>query len=633
MLLLLINPDIQQQQLIEEKPKLNILVDQSASIHHLKKTDSVQEFLKNISNEADLINKFDVNFYGFSEGLSALNIDSLSFVGQQTDIFSSLKAVDQLNKETTGATVLVSDGNQNFGEDYQYFSMNANSSILPIIVGDTISGTDVYINQVNVNKYAFKGNQFPVELIVNYKGNRPITTNIKIVSAGKIVATQSFKLNQAENSKRINLLLSAIRVGTQIYTVQLDSVKGEKNHFNNSEQFAVEVIDETSEVLLVSSILHPDIGALKESIESNKQRKVKIAYIDDIKNIKLSDFQLIIIYNPNESFTSVFSEIKKLQLNTFVITGGFSNWNSLNKMDFVLRGRSSRLMKEVLPQYNDAYTPFQFENIQFDKFPPLESNTEMVTVDGTKLETLLFVKNKEVPQNLPLLATYELGESRHAVLTGQNIWKWRAQSFMLSKTFEDFDTFLGKLVQYLSSSTKKERLSYEVSSFYKQNEPVSITAQYFDKNFQFAEGAQLFINMVNSNSEEKIEAQMISNSNYYKSQFENLSPGEYNFQIHEKSSGIIRKGAFTVVEYNAEEQRITANWDKMQSLAQVNNQKVFFLKDYKTLKNELMLDKQYVTVQKSRQKTVSLIDWKILLGLLILSLSAEWFTRKYFGLI
>ena len=48
---------------------------------------------------------------------------------------------------------------------------------------------------------------------------------------------------------------------------------------------------------------------------------------------------------------------------------------------------------------------------------------------------------------------------------------------------------------------------------------------------------------------------------------------------------------------------------------------------------KLLEDDRFVSVQKSEQKVVPLIDWKYLLALIAVLLSLEWFIRKYNGLI
>ena len=54
--------------------------------------------------------------------------------------------------------------------------------------------------------------------------------------------------------------------------------------------------------------------------------------------------------------------------------------------------------------------------------------------------------------------------------------------------------------------------------------------------------------------------------------------------------------------------------------------------------NELLLEKllsddRFHQIQKSEQKIVPLVDWKYLLVLIVLTLTFEWFIRKYNGLI
>ena len=126
---------------------------------------------------------------------------------------------------------------------------------------------------------------------------------------------------------------------------------------------------------------------------------------------------------------------------------------------------------------------------------------------------------------------------------------------------------------------------------------------------------------------------MLPNSNFYGVEIKDLAPGEYQFNIREGSSGIQKKGSFTVLEFNVEQQHTSANFTKLDFLAKNNQGQLYFLDQQKDLITNLIQDKRFVSVQKSREKTVPLIDWKYLLILLMLSLSAEWFTRKYFGLI
>ncbi len=82
--------------------------------------------------------------------------------------------------------------------------------------------------------------------------------------------------------------------------------------------------------MILTSVLHPDIGALKKSIESNKQRSVDVLLIDKFKN-QINDYQLVILYQPNNKFNNIFNELKQDNSNYFLISGANTDWNFINK--------------------------------------------------------------------------------------------------------------------------------------------------------------------------------------------------------------------------------------------------------------------------------------------------------------
>ncbi|MGB5463520.1 MAG: VWA domain-containing protein, partial [Aureibaculum sp.] len=82
-----------------------------------------------------------------------------------------------------------------------------------------------------------------------------------------------------------------------------------------------------------------------------------------------------------------------------------------------------------------------------------------------------------------------------------------------------------------------------------------------------------------------------------------------------------------------EQQFTTANVKDLKGIAEASGGSYFFIDKTNDLIETLLSDKRYTTVQKSTEKTVSLIDWKLLLGIVLFLLSLEWFLRKYRGLI
>lgn len=633
LLLLIINPKINKTELELEKPELIIAVDGSSSIKELDKADSVVTFSKTLLASKELQEKFAVSEYVFTDELVQKSSEKLSFTGKRTNIQNALNSIKNIINTKPAAILLVTDGNTTYGQDYEYVKLKENSTLFPIIVGDTTRFLDISISALNVNRYAFLNNKFPVEIILNYTGKIPVQASFEIRSGKNTVFNKTINFSETKTSEIITTNLTANQIGTKLYEASVTSAEKEKNTFNNSRKFAVEVIDEKTNILLLSDIAHPDLGALKKAIEKNEQRHVEIASINNYNNLEITDFELFILYQPNNKFNKVFEDISTQKLNTFIITGSKTDWNFLNNSQSYFQQDISGQVQDMFPVYNDNFLQFQFEDIGFSKFPPLENSFGKLNITSENSNILLFQKVEGLTTNSPLLAIFQNNETKTGVLFGENIWKWRAEIYRLNESFETFDNFIGKYIQYLSSSKKRDRLTVENEPFYLENERIAISAQYFDENYVFKPDATINISVINTESNKKVEAQMLPRTNFYSAEFENLQAGEYNFSVKEVNSGILRTGKFSVLEFNVEQQFSSADYRKMNYLAQNNSSELFMLNEQKRLIAKLLEDNRFLPVQKIHEKNVPLINWKFLLLLLVLSLSAEWFTRKYFGLI
>ena len=632
-LLLLINPTIKQLELEVVKPDLFLAVDQSASIRHLEVNDSVRDLASSLQNHPELNERFNVQLYGFGRDINRIESDTFSFEKQQSNISMALKGLSKLSTGKS-AILLLSDGNQTVGEDFQYFNPGNSVSVFPVVTGDTTAQEDLSITRLNVNKYAFLNNQFPVETIVNYSGDENVRTTFSIKAGNSVVFSKEFNFDSENRSAVVTTNLPASGLGTRIYEVEITPLDDEKNKVNNSYRFGIEVIDERTTVLILSAISHPDLGMFKKSIEQNEQREATIEYITNLDKINLSDFQLVILYQPNNRFKVAIEKIEELNLNFLLVTGTETDWNFVNNIqgDFVkdISGQT----QEFFPVYNPNYSRFQFEDIGFENYPPLLGIFGSLTFTANGADFLLYQQLEGIETDAPLLATYEDGEQvKRGVLFGEGIWKWRAQSFVEYGSFEEFDNFIGKLTQFLSATQKRDRLTFEAEPFYPENEEVVISARYYDETYTFDPEGELKIQLKNKNTDGVLEAQLLLNNNRYEVSLDNLEPGDYNFTINEENSGLSRSGSFSIIEYNIEQQFSSANLSKMKFLAENNSSPLYFLNQSEEIVEGLLQDDRFIPIQKSHEKTVPLISWKFLLILLVLSLSAEWFTRKYFGLI
>lgn len=628
-LLLLINPKFESKTFYDEKPTLVIAVDNSESVSYLEQDQNAKKTYQLLNGNSEIQKRFNVKTFSFGKALSAL--DSLNFSEQQSNISSALKQIGEVYSNQVAPIILLSDGNQTYGADYSFINNAVKQPIYPVILGDSTIYTDVSIKQLNVNRYVFLKNKFPVEVIANYSGNEAVNTELKIWFGNSLVFRKPIQFSAEKTSEIVSTTLLANSVGVKTYRVELTPLNQEKNTVNNTKNFGVEVIDQKTNIALVSDILHPDLGALKKSIESNEQRSVSILKPNDYLS-KINDFQLVIIYQPNNRFNEVLSSISDENLNSFIISGNTTNFSLLNNLQAAFRQTVTNQSEDYQPQLNRNYSTFIIDNLTFEDYPPLQS--EFGEIEFSVPNDVILSKSVNgIDTNQPMLSTFEVGNTKHALLSGEGIWRWRAQSYLESESFNDFDNFISKLVQYLSTNKKRSRLNIDYKSFYNGNDDVIISAQYFNKNYEFDNSAALTIVLKNKDDNSIREVPLLLNNENYSVDLSGIAAGSYDFTIKHNTEAVAASGSFEVLEYNVEQQFLNADIEKLQTVANSSSGKAYFGSNYNELIEELLEDNRYATIQKSTKNIVPLIDWKYLLGIIALSLFAEWFIRKYNGLI
>ncbi len=626
-LLLLINPIISRSTFEIIKTPLPIVVDNSSSIIDLKAKETTLELYKKLSQNKDLQEKFEVQSYRFDSDFQ--QSEEFDFKGNQTNIDEVAQNLKSIYKNTNFPTVLITDGNQTSGNDYVY-SFDKNYKVYPLVVGDTTKFLDLKVTQLNVNKYAFQKNKFPVEVFLQYSGNKSINADFSISQGNSILSKQSVSFSSSKKTAIINVLLPADKVGLQVFKATISSKENEKNTYNNTKNFAVEVIDQKTNIAIVSAINHPDIGALKRAIESNAQRKVTVVKPNEIKLLK--NYNILILYQPTPEFKSVFESNKLASINTFIITGNNTDFNFLNQQQTNLVFKMSAQKEDYLAEFNSQFNLFAIDNLGFENFPPLQNAFGTVTTNGN-VSTLLSSKIRNMATNSPLLAFAENQGKRSAFLLGENSWKWRLQSHVDNQSFEKFDVFVDKIIQFLASNNSKKSLVVNHENFYNSGESIEISAQYFNKNYEFDEKARLTISVTNSKTKQTKNYDLLKRNNSFKVNLDGLLAGQYNFSVKELNSKTTYSSHFEILDFNIEKQFVNPDVEKLNQLAQQTQAKVHYPNQVDALIKTLLENENYKAIQKAVVTKTPLIDWIWLLIFIAISLSAEWFIRKYHGML
>ena len=627
--LLLINPKITKEQYSLERANLIILADNTSSIGQENGVNQLLNAKKLIKENTNISEKFIVSEYVFGNELNSL--DSLSFTEKATNIGRALSSLNEIFAGSTAAILILTDGNQTLGEDYEFYAGRQKFPIFPLVVGDTTSYQDIKIDQVNTNKYAFLKNKYPIEIFVSYRGKNSASTVLTISEAGKNLYRKQLVLSEVENSQIISTVLDATTVGIKNIKISLSPLENERNITNNSRQIGIEVIDEKTNIALISNILHPDLGALKKAIESNEQRSVSIIK-PSLSSNELEEFDFFIIYQPDASFEKVYSYIENKGANIFTITGPKTDWTFLNKVQNSFQKNSYDQQEEVTPVLNAGFTHFDITDLEVSEFPPIETTLGELLITAS-YENMLSQRIKGVDLNEPLFTILETNLRREAILLGKNIWKWRIQSYRENQDFKKFDDFISKVILFLANSKPRSRLTLEYENIYQGLNEATIKATYFDETFVFDDNAtiNLVLNSIDNNISREIP--MLLKNGYYEADIRTLPSGDYSFTASVKDENLTKTGKFTILEYDLEQQLLSSNYKKLGRLAIGTNATLYFPSETSKFIEDIIKDNRFVPIQKSKQNVVSLIDFKILLGIIAVALTAEWFIRKYNGLI
>ena len=629
LIMLLINPKINKTKSETIRPKLALLLDNSTSIRNNGYADTLRSLASLLEKNPELREKFDIETYLFGEDIQMG--DSLTYSERKTNPDAALQLLGKLYKNTNSPLLLLTDGRQTHGLDYENRVGNISNSVYAVVLGDTAVWPDLKIQQVNLNRYAYLGNEFPLEVLSVYDGKTAQNSRLEVRRDGKILHAQNLNFTEEKNSIFSKFNLKASAVGNMVLEIVLIPIEGEKNTVNNRKKVALQVIDQQSKILLLTDLIHPDLGAFKKSIEQSKFRKVEIK--NPIKDkIDLNDYQMVILYQPNQSFDKILQDIRQFRKNTLAVIGtktAVDYWNSVEPAYNLL---DENFAEDIQGIFQSGFKTFYVKDIGFDNFPPLKGMV-MEIEPKVNFEVLLTQKIRGRNVESPLFATFESVESKHAVFFAENIWRWRAQDFLNQKNFEGFDGFMGNLVQYLSSNQKRERLQLDFETIYESNDNLRIRAGYFDEIFKFDNRAALKITLQNQQTNEQFVFPFLLQSDYYEANLNGIPPGEYTFTALVEGENLKKEGVFTVLDFDLEKQFSGADYNKLKNVSNQTGGEIFMPNEVQKLIHSLKEDSRFKPVLKEYKSDAPLIDWIWLLILMVLSLGAEWVLRKYSGLI
>ena len=635
--LLLFNPLIRQKFSSVETPTIILAHDNSSSIILCKdsafyKNDYQTQFE---AFRKDLNADFQLDEYLFGEEVR--DFYQLDFSDQLTDLSSLLNTLDRrYYKRNVGAVLLFSDGIYNRGFEPELVAENFPYPIHTVVLGDTVSYPDLAIRNVHYNKVVSLGATFPVRVTVAARDLAGRKAQLTLKEGGRIIEKRDIEIPSNRFSKEIDFMIDATKKGVMAIDIEVGGIEGEEQLLNNVRHIFVEVLDQKYKLLCVAASPHPDLGALRSVLNDNYE--VDFCFgkepLPDFAN-----YDLVILHqvpNAKIGIDALKTQLdKNVKLPVLFVVGNETDRDMLNKLQgvYMLHSGVTNTLMDVKAHLNKSFSTFTFDakaEQLIAKYPPLalphmEINT-LKAHDDLLLQEVMGVKS-----GLPLLSFAQDGR-KMAFLFGTNVWRWRLFEYYQSKNHDVFDEVFSKSLKYLLLSANDGSAIYAKETYY-SNEPVIITAELRNPNNELVTEPDLDIQIVNKLTEETYDYTFSKRDHDYYLNAGLLPEGLYLYkvkaQMGERTINV--SGSFTVAAIGIEAQQLTADIDRMRTLARLTNGNCYTARELSHLFADLHNDTRITSVEHHESRFEDLIHSKWIFFVFIGLAAVEWLLRKMFG--
>lgn len=633
---LLLAPLIERRMYDVEEPLLIFLQDNSSSVTMVRDSayyqttyqEELNEFLELMSDG------FNTRLYGFGEEFELL--DTMTFSGRVTNMSQVFREVDaRYSNRNIGAVIIAGDGIYNRGINPVFAGSRVTYPVYTVALGDTLPRRDVILKSVNHNRITYLGNRFPVEITVEAFESNGLSSRLTLSHEGTTLYSEIVEFTSNHHLETISLYLEAEHAGMQQYEASLSPLPDEVSLQNNTRSFFIDVIDGRQQILLLANNPHPDVGAIKKSLEENDHYEVESRLIKDFEG-GFDAYDLIILHqlpSRQNRVQEVFDHARDHQTAILFIIGGQTNLTRFNDVQQLLSIQPrSQDLTEVLPEYNRSFVHFSLPESSVNLFPlmpPLFAPFASYQA-ASDASTMIFQKVGQVVTDQPLVLFS--GDGQTGVITGEGIWRWRLNAFMRNGDHTAFDETMSRIVQYLSIQEDRSRFRVRSEQLVYENEPVLFEAELYNRSFELVNEpeVQLFVS-----NEEGIELPYVMSrtSNSYRLDAGTFSPGNYQWEARVNLGGeaFEESGIFTVSPLDVEGLQTIADHSLLFQLSDETGGAMFYPGQWAELSTHLLEREDIKPRLFALREFVEIINMKVLFFIILAFLSVEWFVRKRSG--
>ena len=632
LLFLLLKPALFLNRHIKEKPLLIIAQDNSASL--LNGKDSLyyrNEYAAAIKKEiTTLSDKYNVEWVTFAQ--STEKSENIDFSGNRTDIAGALDYIDNnYFYQIPSAVILLSDGIYNTGINPRY-KINA-YPVYTVGLGDTTEYPDVYIKNIESDKFNFIKTIFPIKAdiaAIRQNGKNVVCT---LQENGNKISEQEIFIDSDNFLKEVVFNVEARQKGINRYTITLETGFDERSEANNRGVTFVNIIDNSGDIAFYYSAPHPDIASIVNAITPTGIYAVSEHSLNEpAGDVKAN---LIILHNPepnNPNYQKIVKQAEQRKIPLWYILttreciANMARFSNTYSIEF-----GTELYEYVTPSFDRNFPFFEFTEQEisgYSAYPPLV--VPLGKINSNAGRTLFTQKIKNTVTTNGIISFYDNNSNRCCYFWGEGLWKWRLYSYRENGNHELFDLLINKTVNYLAAKKGNDRFINDIRPLYDETEEAEFKVELYNDSYELVNTPD--VKLALKYNDKDFNYVLNRYGDKYRINLGNLREGEYTYSLTTglKGENFEKKGIFYVRSQNSEVNDVVANRPLLKDIAVNSGGEYISLEHIDDLVAQLNNNTEFKVKYKNTTEHLDLSEIGSLGLLLLLLLCIEWFLLKYF---
>ncbi|MFN9800768.1 MAG: hypothetical protein ACK54P_12210, partial [Bacteroidota bacterium] len=231
----------------------------------------------------------------------------------------------------------------------------------------------------------------------------------------------------------------------------------------------------------------------------------------------------------------------------------------------------------------------------------------------------------------PLIAFNRYGDSRVGLICGEGIWRWRLGAFQQYESHDAFTEWATKVVQYLAAKDDKSLFRVSGAQNIQENMPVIFQAEVYNESYEPQADKDVRMSIRNEEDEE-FDYTFSSSGVRYTLNTGKLPPGNYRYRATVAGTSLpAETGEFSVIPLQLESAATIADHRLLRKLAEENGGALVQPDAMQELPGMIARISAVAPVSYENKELTDLINFRWLLAIILLLLSAEWLLRKRAG--